>query len=590
MMHLHKTNSARTEMTTRLQGSKDITKDDLIQSLHRKRRQDLPLQKQSLELKQTTTRQPSERTAATMFHDSAPSVHDEHSFEHADDERGEASGTMKSQTSNYGDVVGRSDQPQRLPVDDFDALRSAADGSAMADEGSITLSLPNDNEDEKESQTAKPMNRFRDHGSFWKGVRKFRNVCGAFVNDDRVQLVMVILIVINAIMMGVATFSFVTDNEKVNNAFQKTDEAFLSLFTIELGLQLIYHGFHLFLDGWLLFDFCIIIMSWSLESMQVIRAFRVFRAVRLVTRLKALKNLLIALFAVAPSMAGIVALLLLIMYIYAVMCTVLFKPLYSEGVTDEDYFGSLFASLFTLFQMMTLENWAAVVRQVQVSYSWAWAVFSSYLLMTSFILYSLIIAVVCDAVKVTEHQDEKEEQLREQEVVFERVTLLENAVADMAEQQLAIVENLHFALQALENLDNDDESDDTAGDEDDDLSGSGTGTSFHEDGDYGSDDANGISLESATVETRTSSKQKSTSASVSRGVPKGPQRLELGKESASTSRAPQTQSSILSGVRLRAAVERPSFSEASTEDSRRDNITNSKKNVSQSDSQAKMVK
>ena len=99
--------------------------------------------------------------------------------------------------------------------------------------------------------------------------------------------------------------------------------------------------------------------------------------------------------------------------------------------------------------------------------SWSWAIFSSYLMVTSFILYSLIIAVVCDAVKVTEHQGEEDEKMREEGELHERVLLLENHIADMAEQQFMVVENLHIAMQALEQLEND-ESEFTVTSEDDD--------------------------------------------------------------------------------------------------------------------------
>jgi len=225
--------------------------------------------------------------------------------------------------------------------------------------------------------------------------RQFRKFCGTIVNDDRTQLLIIFLIVINAILMGIATFDFVTEQESVQRAFEKTDQAFLIIFTIEIALQFIYHGWRLFTDGWLFFDFIIVLVSWSLSSVQIIRAFRIFRALRLVTRLTVLRNLILALFAVAPSMGAIVCLLVLILYIYAVMCTVLFKDMFRDGITDDDYFGRLDTSLFTLFQMMTLE-WADIVRQVMSKYKWAWAVFGTFLVMTSFILYSLIIAVVCD--------------------------------------------------------------------------------------------------------------------------------------------------------------------------------------------------
>ena len=172
-------------------------------------------------------------------------------------------------------------------------------------------------------------------------ITTFREVCGHFINNNRIQVTIIFLIIANALMMGLGTFDFVTENENVKAAFETTDMVFLIIFTIEIGLQLVYHGRQLFLDGWLLFDFLIVIISWCFDSLQVIRAFRIFRAVRLVTRLEILKNLVQAIFDVAPSLMAILLLLMLVLYIYAVMCTVLFKNLFEMGVTDLDYFGRL---------------------------------------------------------------------------------------------------------------------------------------------------------------------------------------------------------------------------------------------------------
>lgn len=129
--------------------------------------------------------------------------------------------------------------------------------------------------------------------SFKEMIDQFRYNCGMFVNNPKIQFTIVILIAINAIMMGVGTYSFVRENEKLDQIFESIDLAFLVVFTVELFLQLVYHGWRLLLDGWLVFDLVIILTSWSFSSVQIIRAFRIFRALRLVTRIKIMKNLIL---------------------------------------------------------------------------------------------------------------------------------------------------------------------------------------------------------------------------------------------------------------------------------------------------------
>jgi hypothetical protein len=99
-----------------------------------------------------------------------------------------------------------------------------------------------------------------------------------------------------------------------------------------------------------------------------------------------------------PRMAAIGLLLCLIFYIFGVMFTQLFKDLFSDGGTEYDYFGSLGWSFFTLFQIMTLDNWAGVARQVMQTYSWAWLPFIAFVVISAFIVVNLIIAVICDAI------------------------------------------------------------------------------------------------------------------------------------------------------------------------------------------------
>ena len=232
---------------------------------------------------------------------------------------------------------------------------------------------------------------------------KLRLLCGDIVNHPKVTIFIIVLIVVNAIMMGVATFDFVTENPAVDAAFEKTDLVFLIIFTIELGMQFIYRGYTLFTDGWLVFDFLIVVLSWSFASLQIIRAFRIFRALRIITRIETMRNLVAALFDIMPRLGAITALLLLIFYIFAVLFTQLFGELELSG----EYFNRLDYSLLTLFVMMTME-WADVARECMAQIWWAWAPFVAFIMITGFIVFNLIIAVVCDAVAVIENKEDLE--------------------------------------------------------------------------------------------------------------------------------------------------------------------------------------
>lgn len=354
---------------------------------------------------------------------------------------------------NFNDSVSSNREGEMLATQKRkDEYNQEDDEDEMESTGNLSVTDEHDDDDDKNNEShdrnnkspqESPLNQLGDR------IKGFRNAVGVFVNNERVQLFIVLLIIVNALQMGVGTLDFVTDSEKVSKGFEATDMAFLVIFTVEIAMQLIYRGlWNVLTDGWLCFDFIIVVSSWSLTSsdLQVLRSFRIFRAFRLITRLTVLQHLVQALFAVAPSVAAIVALLLLILYIFGVLCTELFGPLYEEGVLDFDYFGRLDSSLFTLFQMVTLD-WAEIVRQVTVKYYWAWLLFMSFLIITSFILYSLVVAVVCDSVQAVEHEnDEDPEEMKKQ------IQQLQKRVADLTEKQASLLRMLQDSMRQLEDL------------------------------------------------------------------------------------------------------------------------------------------
>ena len=74
------------------------------------------------------------------------------------------------------------------------------------------------------------------------------------------------------------------------------------------------------------------------------------------------------------------------------MATVLF------GEQFDDWFGSIGASLYSLFQIMTLESWSmGIVRPVMEQFPYAWMFFVPFILCTSFAVLNLFIAIIVNA-------------------------------------------------------------------------------------------------------------------------------------------------------------------------------------------------
>lgn len=151
-----------------------------------------------------------------------------------------------------------------------------------------------DSEEEEEERPSTCSERFLEVVRSKTDV--IRDYSGRIVNDQGFQIFIVILILLNSLLIGVSTFDFVEDDPEVFSAFRILDFVFLIIFTIELIMQFLYHGYNLFFDGWLVFDLFIVIMSWALESISVLRAlrlrsFRIFRVFRITSRVRALRRL-----------------------------------------------------------------------------------------------------------------------------------------------------------------------------------------------------------------------------------------------------------------------------------------------------------
>jgi len=109
-------------------------------------------------------------------------------------------------------------------------------------------------------------------------------------------------------------------------------------------------------------------------------------------------------------MGSIVAVLSLVFYVAAVMATGLF------GAEFPAWFGSIGASMYSLFQIMTLESWSmGIVRPVMEVYPLAWMFFVPFIVATSFTVLNLFIALIVNSMQTL--QSETQQSLHAEAVV-----------------------------------------------------------------------------------------------------------------------------------------------------------------------------
>ncbi len=221
--------------------------------------------------------------------------------------------------------------------------------------------------------------------------------------------VIVVLIVLNAIGLGLETSPVAMS--LYGPWLLAFDQAVLGVFVAELALRLAAYRRGFFADPWRVFD--LVVVGIALlpggGAFAVIRALRVLRLLRLVSMVPSMRRVVSALLTALPGMASIIGLMGLVLYVSSVMATKLFG-----GIAPE-FFGSLGRSLFTLFQIMTVEGWPDIARGVMEQMPYAWLFFVIYLLIATFMVLNLFIAVVVNAMQaqVTEDlRDDGEAQTR----------------------------------------------------------------------------------------------------------------------------------------------------------------------------------
>ncbi|TNF62804.1 MAG: ion transporter [Burkholderiales bacterium] len=232
--------------------------------------------------------------------------------------------------------------------------------------------------------------------------RSLRQRTGDFVADSRFQRLILALIIVNAVILGLETSPSVMAS--VGDTLRAVDQVLLAVFVVELVLRLFAHRAAFFRDPWSVFDFVVVAIALIPASgpFAVLRALRVLRVLRVLTLVPSMRRVVGALLSAIPGLSSIALVLLLVFYVFGVIATHLF------GAAFPDWFGHLGRSLYTLFQVMTLESWSmGISRPVMEEVPYAWAFFIVFILFATFTMLNLFIAIIVNAMQSfseSEHQ------------------------------------------------------------------------------------------------------------------------------------------------------------------------------------------
>lgn len=256
----------------------------------------------------------------------------------------------------------------------------------------------------------------------------------AFLEQPRVHNAILALIIFNAITLGIGTSR--TVQASIGDVLQVIDRIILGIFVLELSLKLIAYRMQFFRNSWNIFDLFVVGVGLLPQTagLSALRGLRVIRALRLLSVIPQMRAVVQALLDALPGMGAVIVMISIVFYVFGVMATIMY------GATFDEWFGTLGRSLYSLFQIMTLESWSmGIVRPVMEVHPAAWAFFVPFIVITAFSVLNLFIGLLVNTMQSAVEA--------ETEAEFEKLRALVRAETDQVDAHVLALQDEVRALR-----------------------------------------------------------------------------------------------------------------------------------------------
>jgi voltage-gated sodium channel len=230
----------------------------------------------------------------------------------------------------------------------------------------------------------------------------WRRKLAAWIEQPAIQNFVIAVIVVNAAILGMETDAQLMAAH--GTWLKLADKICLSVFIFELVIKLLAYRGLFWRNSWNLFDFVVVAIALvpNAGPWAVLRSMRVLRVLRLLTVVPQLRKVVAAFLHSIPGLSGVIAIMAIFFFTAGVLATNLFGPTFPQ------WFGSLGASLYSLFQIMTLESWSmGIVRPLMEVHGWAWAFFVPFIVIATFTILNLFIGIIVSTMQELSSLDDK---------------------------------------------------------------------------------------------------------------------------------------------------------------------------------------
>ncbi|MFT7594264.1 MAG: voltage-gated sodium channel [Paracoccaceae bacterium] len=260
-----------------------------------------------------------------------------------------------------------------------------------------------------------------------------RDKARLFVERKAVTNSILGVIIFNAITLGMSTSGVIM--AEIGGLLNVIDRLVLGIFVAELLLKFYAYRWSFFKNAWNIFDLLVVSIGLLPDrgGLSALRGLRVIRAMRLLSVVPQMRAVVQALLDALPGMGAVIIMLSIVYYVFAVMATLMY------GAAFDVWFGTLGRSLYSLFQIMTLESWSmGIVRPVMIEFPMAWVFFVPFIIITAFSVLNLFIGLLVNTMQ-TAVEDESEAE-------FEKLRDLVKSETDLVDEHVLA---LHEEVKAL---------------------------------------------------------------------------------------------------------------------------------------------
>ena len=214
------------------------------------------------------------------------------------------------------------------------------------------------------------------------------------IRDSRIFTTIVVTVILaSALYAGATTYDVPSQYIELLNLF---DYGITIFFLAEIIIRLLAEKpfYNFFRNSWNIFDFLIVSISLipigGAETVFIARLLRIIRMLRIITIIPDFRKIIDSLISMIPKVASIVVLMIIFFYIWATIGSLLFSEI------DSNRWGNVGSAMLVLLQIITYDDWGAIMRDVMEVYPIAWIYFVSFLILNAFILFNMIIGIVVD--------------------------------------------------------------------------------------------------------------------------------------------------------------------------------------------------